>query len=68
MAGILLAAVMFMNIPAEAMAYQPTVGIVSADAAKVRKEPSTSSDVAGSVLKGSSVTMTDEVTDSAGSK
>ena len=68
MAGILLAAVMFMNIPAEAMAYQPTVGIVSADAAKVRKEPSTSSDVAGSVLKGSSVTVTDEVTDSAGSK
>ena len=66
--GIVLAAVMFIHTPAEAMAYQPTVGIVSTDAAKVRKEPSTSSDVVGSVLKGSSVTVTDEVTDSAGSK
>lgn len=68
MSGIVLAAVMFINAPAEVMAYQPTVGIVSAAAAKVRKEPSTSSDVVGSVLKGSSVTVTDEVTDSAGSK
>ena len=68
MSGIILAAAMFINTPAEVMAYQPTVGIVSAAAAKVRKEPNTSSDVVGSVLKGSSVTVTDEVTDSAGSK
>lgn len=68
LSGIVLAAVIFVNVPAEVMAYQPTVGIVSAAAAKVRKEPSTSSGVVGSVLKGSSVTVTDEVTDSAGSK
>lgn len=68
MSGIVLAAAIFIGASAEARAYQPTVGIVSAAAAKVRKEPSTSSDVVGSVLKGSSVTVTDEVTDSAGSK
>lgn len=48
MSGIILAAAMFINTPAEVMAYQPTVGIVSAAAAKVRKEPNTSSDVVGS--------------------
>lgn len=64
--GFVLAAVVFTGTPAVGRAYQPTVGIVSAAAAKVRKEPSTSSDVVGSILKGSSVTVTDEVTDSAG--
>lgn len=65
MAGILFAAIIFVGTPTESMAYQPTVGIVSAAAAKVRKEPSINSDVVGSVLKGSSVTIMDEVTDSA---
>lgn len=65
--GIVLAVVIFIGVPATSMAYQPTVGIVSAAAAKVRKEPNTSSDVVGSLLKGSSVTITDEVTDSSGS-
>lgn len=60
--GIVLAVVIFIGVPATSMAYQPTVGIVSAAAAKVRKEPNTSSDVVGSLLKGSSVTITDEVT------
>ena len=67
MSGIVFAVVLFIGMPAVSRAYQPTVGIVSAAAAKVRKEPSTSSDVVGSLLKGSSVTITDEVTDSAGS-
>lgn len=68
MSGIALAAVLFIGTPAVCMAYQPATGIVSTAAAKVRKEPSTSSDVVGSVLKGSSVLITDEVTDSSGSK
>ena len=68
MSGIAMAVVLFIGTPAVCMAYQSATGIVSTAAAKVRKEPSTSSDVVGSVLKGSSVLITDEVTDSSGSK
>ncbi len=68
MSGIVFAVVLFIGTPAVGMAYQSATGIVSTAAAKVRKEPSTSSDVVGSVLKGSSVLITDEVTDSSGSK
>lgn len=56
----------FLCMPSVSLAYTQVVGIVSADAAKVRKEPSTASDVVVGLLKGSSVTVTDEVTDSAG--
>lgn len=47
-------------------AYVQTTGVVTADAAKVRKEPSTESDMMAGLLKGSSVLIIDEVKDSAG--
>lgn len=56
----------FVCTPIVSQAYTQTTGIVSADAAKVRKEPTTSSDVVVGLLKGSTVAVTDEVTDSAG--
>lgn len=61
-----LAAVIFIATPAYCMAYTQATGIVSADAAKVRKEPNTASEAVVGLLKGSTVTVTDEVTDSAG--
>lgn len=64
--GALLAIIIFVGTPVYSMAYTQVVGIVSADAAKVRKEPNTSSDIVAGLLKGSTVTVTDEVTDSAG--
>lgn len=64
--GALLAIIIFVGTPAYSMAYTQVVGIVSADAAKVRKEPNISSDIVAGLLKGSTVTVTDEVTDSAG--
>lgn len=66
MAGAVLSMLIFVVTPVYTMAYTQAVGIVSADAAKVRKEPSTSSDIVAGLLKGSTVTVTDEVTDSAG--
>lgn len=64
--GIALAMVLFAGASSVSLAYTQTTGIVSATAAKVRKEPSTESDVVVGLLKGSTVTVTDEVTDSAG--
>lgn len=66
MSGIALSVILFAGTPTVSMAYTQTTGIVSATAAKVRKEPSTESDVVAGLLKGSSVTVTDEVTDSVG--
>ncbi len=62
----LLSIAIFIGTPSVSLAYTQTTGIVSADAAKVRKEPTTSSDVVVGLLKGSTVSVTDEVTDSAG--
>lgn len=64
--GAVLAVLVFAGTPSVSLAYTQATGIVSADAAKVRKEPSTSSDAVAGLLKGSTVTVTDEVTDSAG--
>ncbi len=64
--GMALAMILFAGTPSISMAYPQTNGIVSATAAKVRKEPNTESDMVTSLLKGSSVTVVDEVTDSAG--
>lgn len=64
--GIALAMILFVGTPSVSMAYTQTTGIVSATAAKVRKEPNTESDMVTSLLKGSSVMVVDEVTDSAG--
>lgn len=64
--GIALSMILFVGMPTLSMAYTETTGIVSATAAKVRKEPTTESDVVAGLLKGSTVTVTDEVTDSAG--
>ena len=63
---VLFSMIVFIGTPTVCMAYTQTTGIVSADAAKVRKEPTTSSDVVVGLLKGSTVAVTDEVTDSAG--
>lgn len=65
-ACMLLSMIVFIGTPTLSMAYTQTTGIVSVDAAKMRKEPSTSSDAVVGLLKGSTVTITDEVTDSAG--
>lgn len=64
--GVVLGMFIFIGMPAKGLAYTETAGIVSADAAKVRKEPNTSSDVVAGLLRGSTVMVTDEVTDSAG--
>lgn len=64
--GITFAVAVFMGNSATGMAYTETTGMVSADAAKVRKEPNTGSDVVVGLLKGSTVTVVDEVTDSTG--
>lgn len=66
LSGIALAMVLFAVTPSISMAYTQTTGTISATAAKVRKEPNTGSDVVTSMLKGSSVTIIDEVTDNAG--
>lgn len=50
----------------EAQAYIQTQGTVIADSAKIRKEPSGDSSVIASILKGDSVTINNEETDSAG--
>ncbi|TCL58998.1 uncharacterized protein YgiM (DUF1202 family) [Kineothrix alysoides] len=65
-AYVLLSMAILIGTPSVSLAYTQTTGIVSADAAKVRKEPTTTSDVVVGLLKGSTVTVTDEVTDSAG--
>lgn len=67
-AGAVFAALVFMGTPMTGMAYTQAVGIVSADKVNVRKEPSTGSEAVTGLAKGSSVTITDEVTDSAGAK
>lgn len=64
-----MAAAMFLSFaaPSVSRAYVQASGIVTADAAKVRKEPSTQSDSMSSLLKGTMVTVIDETKDSAGS-
>lgn len=64
--GVALGIFIFVGMPTKSVAYTQTAGIVSADAAKVRKEPNTSSDMVTTLQRGSTVMITDEVTDSAG--
>ncbi|MGN0331171.1 MAG: SH3 domain-containing protein [Kineothrix sp.] len=59
----LLAAVLFIGEPLMGMAATATVSVRSA---KVRKEPSTTSDAVAGVAQGGTVTITEEVKDSAG--
>ena len=64
-----MVAAMFLSfaMPSESRAYVQASGIITADAAKVRKQASTQSDSMSSLLKGTMVTVIDEEKDSAGS-
>ena len=64
--GMALAMLLSLAVPAVGRAYVQASGMITADAAKVRKEPSTQSDSLSSLLKGTLVTVIDEVKDSAG--
>ncbi len=66
LSGMVTVMVLALMVPAVGRAYVQTTGVITTDAAKVRKEPSTESDMLATVLKGSAVIVTDEVTDSAG--
>ncbi len=66
LSGMVTVMVLAFTVPAVGRAYVQTTGVITTDAAKVRKEPSTESDMLATVLKGSAVIVTDEVTDSAG--
>lgn len=65
-ACIVFAVMIFLSTPIDSKAYTTVAGIITADAANVRKEPTTSSTALVGLLKGSAVTVIDEVTDSAG--
>ncbi len=64
--GMALAMLLSLAVPAVGRAYVQASGMITADAAKVRKEPSTQSDSLSSLLKGTMVTVIDEVKDSTG--
>ncbi len=66
LSGMMMIMILAFAAPSVSRAYVQASGVITADAAKVRKEPSTQSDTISSLLKGAMVTVIDEVKDSAG--
>ncbi len=66
LSGMMMIMIFAFAAPSVSRAYVQASGVITADAAKVRKEPSTQSDTISSLLKGAMVTVIDEVKDSAG--